>query len=473
MSSNPSSASASVGTKNTQESDVPPPPNGKKYSIVVDFEGAKGRDAAKWSSRCGALIRAQIPIGYEDWRKVDDFYKDNLWNELMKEFDMNVDPKIARTILEKKFPQYLRTMKSTIRARYLNINGQPIPKRVALDNRPDDIEKIWWEKFVDIEYSDKKKEQCKKNAENKAKNPITHTLGRKPYSRVYEEMAKENPTEKLSRVGAWKRAHTKRKTGEVLPCAAEKYAQIEAAEERQKIQASLNGSDGITSLEDFESDPIAEVFGSEKKKSYCRAISSTSSVRQVKMTQATKAISGQRDIEDLRQWKMELQNQITDAMNRFNSMTSAFMSMHQNMLQNMNMQHNQFGGNGTPRAEAASNTEHTPVGPKNFNTGSDGHGDNIASPVLPTNNGGPSSKEKKYVILLSKDLEEVAKGYLASHKTCHQRKVVQDGENIVWVTEVIDPEAPIFDGPQDGNYKLCDIVDGGFVIWPKYRLRNL
>ncbi|KAJ6815469.1 hypothetical protein M6B38_133205 [Iris pallida] len=368
MSSNPSSASASAGTKTTQESDVPPPPNGKKYSIVVDFEGAKGRDAAKWSSRCGALIRAQIPIGYEDWRKVDDFYKDNLWNELM---------------------------------------------------------------------------------------------------------AKENPTEKLSRVGAWKRAHTKRKTGEVLPCAAEKYAQIEAAEERQKIQASLNGSDGIASLEDFESDPIAEVFGSEKKKSYCRAISSTSSVRQVKMTQATKAISGQKDIEDLRQWKMELQNQITDAMNRFNSMTSAFMSMHQNMLQNMNMQHNQFGGNGTPRAEAASNTEHTPVDPKNFNTRSDGHGDNIASPVLPTNNGGPSSKEKKYVILLSKDLEEVAKGYLASHKTCHQRKVVQDGENIVWVTEVIDPEAPIFDGPQDGNYKLCDIVDGGFVIWPKYRLRNL
>ncbi|KAJ6802471.1 hypothetical protein M6B38_173950 [Iris pallida] len=56
------------------------------------------------------------------------------------------------------------------------------------------------------------------------------------------------------------------------------------------------------------------------------------------MTQATKAISGQRDIEDLRQWKMELQNQITDAMNRFNSMTSTFMSMHQNMLQNMNMQ---------------------------------------------------------------------------------------------------------------------------------------
>ncbi|KAJ6812787.1 hypothetical protein M6B38_147060 [Iris pallida] len=52
-------------------------------------------------------------------------------------------------------------------------------------------------------------------------------------------MAKENPAEKLSRVGAWKRAHTKRKTGEVLPCATEKYAQIEAAEERQKYKQVL------------------------------------------------------------------------------------------------------------------------------------------------------------------------------------------------------------------------------------------
>lgn len=68
-------------------------------------------------------------------------------------------------------------------AKYLKINGQPIAKRVALDNRPNDTDKIWWEKFVDIEYSDKK-EQCKENAENRVKNPITHTLGQIPYSRV-------------------------------------------------------------------------------------------------------------------------------------------------------------------------------------------------------------------------------------------------------------------------------------------------
>ncbi|KAJ6804246.1 hypothetical protein M6B38_252055 [Iris pallida] len=179
------------------------------------------------------------------------------------------------------------------------------------------------------------------------------------------------------------------------------------------------------------------------------------------MTQITKTIAKQRDVEDLRLWKVELQKQVNEAI------TSGFMNMQQIMLQNMNMQQNPFGGNVTPRTEVASNTEKTSVGLSN-------HDNNVSSPVVPTNNVGSSSKGKKYVMLLSRDLkEEVAKGYLATHTMCHQREGLQDVENVVWVTEVLDPEALIFDGPQNGNYKLCDIADGGFVIWPKYRVRNI
>ena len=61
-------------------------------------------------------------------------------------------------------------------------------------------------------------------------------------------------------------------------------ALIEAAEERQKENSSFNGSSGSRSFEDFENDPIAEVFGNEKRKGYCRAISSTSTMNQVKLT---------------------------------------------------------------------------------------------------------------------------------------------------------------------------------------------
>lgn len=101
---------------------------------------------------------------------------------------MDMDPELARPILEKRFPQYFRTVKSNLRNKYLRPNRQTIPKSVAINSCPDDIDKTWWEKFVDNEYTDKKRKQCMQNAQNKAKNTIPHTLGRKPYRRVYEEM---------------------------------------------------------------------------------------------------------------------------------------------------------------------------------------------------------------------------------------------------------------------------------------------
>lgn len=101
---------------------------------------------------------------------------------------MDVDPSIARPLLEKHFPPYYRSMKSTLRKSLLKVDDTMIPKRVAIDRCPDDIDRVWWEKFLDIEYTNEKMEQCKKNAKNKAKNQITHTLGRKPYHRVHHEM---------------------------------------------------------------------------------------------------------------------------------------------------------------------------------------------------------------------------------------------------------------------------------------------
>ena len=113
-------------------------------------------------------------------------------------------------------------------------------------------------------------------------------------------------------------------------------ALVEAAEERQKENSSVNGSNGSRSFEDFENDPIAEVFGKEKRKNYYREISSTSTMKQV----------------------------------------------------------------------------------------------------------------------------------------CHHREVM-NGERVVWVEKVFDPKAPIYEAPRNGNYKLFDIIDGGFIIWPECRVHCL
>ena len=63
-------------------------------------------------------------------------------------------------------------------------------------------------------------------------------------------------------------------------------------------------------------------------------------------------------------------------------------------------------------------------------------------------------------------------GHLGTQKICHHREVMNE-ERVVWVEKVFDPEAPIYEAPQNGNYKLFDIIDGGFVIWPECRVRCL
>ena len=228
---------------------------------------------------------------------------------------------------------------------------------------------------------------------------------------------------------------------------------MEAAEERQKAEDSVNGDDGLRSLEEFEKDPVAEVFGDDKRRSYCRAMSSTSNVKQVKLAQASKAIISYKENEN-QQWKMKMENSHDQMHEKINTMSSAIIDLKEYMKELVN----QLGGNMvTQRVEVASNTEHTPSNHINF--------------CAPSNDfNGSTTREKQSVMLLSRDLKDVAEGHIGVQKVCHGRRVVE-GEKVVYVEKVIDPDAPLFEAPQNGLHTLSELVDGGFVIWPEYRLR--
>ncbi|KAL5727087.1 hypothetical protein ACHQM5_000319 [Ranunculus cassubicifolius] len=82
-----------------------------------------------------------------------------------------------------------------------------------------------------------------------------------------------------------------------------------------------------------------------------------------------------------------------------------------------------------------------------------------------------SSPQK--VTLLDRKGEPVAKGYIVTDGTsgiCHGRKVIS-GEKKVFVEDVLDPDAHIYDGPQNGEYTLEALVEGGFLIWLEGRLQ--
>ena len=77
---------------------------------------------------------------------------------------------------------------------------------------------------------------------------------------------------------------------------------MEEEEEKQKLECSGNEE---ANTYDLDNDPISKVLGSDRKKNYCRAISSTSSAKQVKLMQASKAIADKNKKEDFRQWSSE------------------------------------------------------------------------------------------------------------------------------------------------------------------------
>ena len=117
----------------------------------------------------------------------------------------------------------------------------------------------------------------------------------------------------------------------------------------------------------------------------------------------------------------------------------------------------------TPRSEFASNSVYRPCNlSQNL--------DNVFSPSPVDRT--PSS-DKPPVILLDREMRELAKGYVvtdASAGICHGKKVGL-GEKKVYIDEVMEPDAPLW-FPQDGNHTLFVYAAGGYMIlfdsWLKY-----
>lgn len=56
----------------------------KKLPITIQIDGTVvGKNASKWSSRTGDLVRAMIPIHYKDCMSIPANFKDDVWMKLM------------------------------------------------------------------------------------------------------------------------------------------------------------------------------------------------------------------------------------------------------------------------------------------------------------------------------------------------------------------------------------------------------
>ncbi|KAL6584303.1 hypothetical protein OROMI_003592 [Orobanche minor] len=228
-------------------------PNGKLLVEMWPTGDFVGPNAAKFKTAIGDAVRLHIPINIQDFRKVQDCFKDAIWTALTEKYEFTVAYHVARPVVERTYPQKPRTQRGKYRAEYL---AKAATIEDARANIPPSINPSLWSEFVDREFKTEVKERKKKFKANRSTNTVGSTLGRKTYSQKHFEMSKKDPTKNYDRVDGWFEGH-KRADGTILESTREVYDKVQEA--HKKILES-GGTSG-----DISCDALSQVLGKEKK----------------------------------------------------------------------------------------------------------------------------------------------------------------------------------------------------------------
>ncbi|KAL6552810.1 hypothetical protein OROHE_008174 [Orobanche hederae] len=187
-------------------------PNGKLLVEMWPTGDFVGPNAAKFKTAIGDAVRLHTPINIPDLRKVQDCFKDATWTALTEKYEFTVAAHVTRPVVERTYPQKLRTQRGKYRAEYL---AKAATIEDARANIPPSINPALW-----IEFS------------------------------------KKDPTKNYYRVDGWFEGH-KRADGTLLESAREVYDKVQEA--HKKILES-RGTSG-----DISCDALSQVLGKEKK----------------------------------------------------------------------------------------------------------------------------------------------------------------------------------------------------------------
>ncbi|KAK3199067.1 hypothetical protein Dsin_022482 [Dipteronia sinensis] len=157
---------------------------GKQLHVEFNTRGQPfGENAAKFSSLFGATTRELVPVTLKTWKDLAQDFRHQLWEHAQNKFDVDE--------CHKKY-----TMQK--------------------------MAKLWRDHISKVVKELRKKVEC--NGLNhatsdrfkrmKAKQKMLHTMSRKGYARLEDEMRKESETpDAITRVDVWIRGHTKKGGG--------------------------------------------------------------------------------------------------------------------------------------------------------------------------------------------------------------------------------------------------------------------
>ncbi|KAL6194620.1 hypothetical protein ACLB2K_035701 [Fragaria x ananassa] len=202
------STSVSRNAKSKKKKEQPNKKENPNITGECDDHGTPvGPNAKDMQSYIGVLARTTVPIIFDDWRNVDDEYKDKIWESIEEAY---VIPKQCRKHVLKSASSKWRGFKSSLTAHYI-VPFMETPEK--LENPPDDyrcIPKLHWSLFVEDRVSGEFKELRQVQKTKRGLNKYNHRMSRKGYAQTRVELAKKLgvPIEMLDRATMWLAAHS-------------------------------------------------------------------------------------------------------------------------------------------------------------------------------------------------------------------------------------------------------------------------
>ncbi|XP_028091069.1 uncharacterized protein LOC114291221 [Camellia sinensis] len=162
---------------------------GKQKHDEIDFNEKNqpiGQESVHLSTLEGILAREMVPINIDYWSKVPDEIKDKLWACVKSELSRKV-----------------RTLAA--------VGKGHLARNIVL-TKPDKIGMDEWKAFVKNRLLKSFIEKSEKFKEMRAKQKVLHTMSRKGYARLEEDMKNQSQgPDSISRVDVWIKGYTRQK----------------------------------------------------------------------------------------------------------------------------------------------------------------------------------------------------------------------------------------------------------------------
>ncbi|KAF4351284.1 hypothetical protein G4B88_017782, partial [Cannabis sativa] len=180
-----------------------------------------GTNSVQFSSYVGALVREVAPYTISDWRKMSPIMKDILWASiqvaLQAQYDLYDD--WQKKMCFEMMASLWRSGKSRL-VKELN-DAKNESERLAM--KPDCIKSdAEWRSFV-TQKTSKEHMAIRAKFQERRKKVVPHTLSRRGYARTIDDMKKDTKEGKVSRIEAFRRAHTKKNGEPINPTASEVF----------------------------------------------------------------------------------------------------------------------------------------------------------------------------------------------------------------------------------------------------------